>query len=130
MALDRTALLKAMHLKTETVEIEGGEVIVSEIGAADYIKLWSDPKNQKATGEKVIKDGKEEDVMVIDMSKFTPALIAYSVVDEAGERLFTDEDVAVLGRSSQGIFLKLPSLRKPRKHLSLSRSTQNGKTPR
>jgi len=127
MALDRTALLKAMQLKTETVEIEGGEVIVSEIGAADYIKLWSDPKNQKATGEKVIKDGKEEDVMVIDMSKFTPALIAYSVVDEAGERLFTDEDVAVLGRSSQGIFLKLAE--KARKMNGLSGNESKNSEP-
>jgi len=107
MALDRSSLLNAMKLKTETVEIEGGEVIVSEIGAADYIKLWSDPKNQKDTGEKVLKEGKEEAVMVIDMAKFTPALIAYSVVDDAGNRLFSDEDVTLLARSSQGIFLKI-----------------------
>jgi hypothetical protein len=96
-----------MKLKTEVVEIEGGEVIVSEIGAADYIKLWSDPKNQKDTGEKVLKDGKEEPVLVIDMSKFTPALIAYSVVDEAGNRLFSDADVDAVARSAQGIFLKI-----------------------
>ena len=110
MAFDRTTLLAAMKLKTEVVEIEGGEVIVSQIGAADYIKLWSDPSNQKDTGEKVIKDGVEEAVMVIDMTKFTPALVAYSVVDEAGERLFTDEDVTLLARSSQAIFLKLAAV--------------------
>jgi hypothetical protein len=110
MAFDRSSLLAAMKLKTEVVVVEGGEVIVSEIGAADYIKLWSDPKNQKDTGEKVIKDGVEEAVMVIDMTKFTPALVAYSVVDEAGERLFTDEDVTLLARSSQAIFLKLAAV--------------------
>ena len=93
MSLNRDMLLNTMKLKTEEVELGAGTVIVSEIGAADYIKLWSDPKNQK--------DG------TIDMSRFTPALIVYAVVDETGNRIFTDADVDILARSSQGPFLKI-----------------------
>lgn len=93
MSLNRDMLLNTMKLKTEEVELGAGTVIVSEIGAADYIKLWTDPKTQK--------DG------TVDMARFTPALIAYAVVDETGNRIFTDADVDILARSSQGPFLKI-----------------------
>lgn len=98
MAMNRENLLGAMKLKTEEIEIDGETVIVSEIGSGDYIKLWSDPKNQK-------KD--EEGKDIIDMSRFTPALISYSVVDESGNRVFTDDDIDTLARSAQGPFMKI-----------------------
>lgn len=107
MSMTREELLNELKLKSEVVEIGKGKVIVSEIGASDYISLWSDPKNQKATGEMVLKDGKSEPVMVVDMARFTPALIVYAVTDAAGNRIFTDEDIDLIARGSQGPFLKI-----------------------
>lgn len=108
MVLNRDSLLDAMKLKTQTVTLDdGSEVLVSELAALDYIKLWTDPANQKKTGEKVLKDGKEEEVSVIDIDKFSLALVAYSAVDENGARLFSDEDVPLIARSNQSVFFKL-----------------------
>ena len=91
--LTKEELFAEGALKTEVVELKSGNVIVSEIGGSDYIKLWSDPKNQK--------DGS------VDMSCFTPALLAYSVVDEAGNRMFDEADVARLAKFNSSVFLKL-----------------------
>lgn len=93
MVLDKSALLSALKLKTEEVEIDGGTVIVSEIGAADYIKLWTDPSNQT--------DGE------IDMVKFTPALLACTIVDQDGKRIFSNDDISELSRSAHAPFLKI-----------------------
>ena len=93
MVLDKSAILSALKLKTEEIEINGGSIIVSEIGAADYIKLWTDPANQT--------DGE------IDMVKFTPALLAYTIVDENGSRIFSDDDIKELSRSAHAPFLKI-----------------------
>jgi hypothetical protein len=96
--LTKEELFQEGALLTETVALKNGDVIVSQIGAVDYITLWSDPKNQK-------KDESGKDV--IDMARFTPALIAYSVVDEAGNRLFTEADIERLAKFAQEPFLKL-----------------------
>ncbi len=94
MALTRAELLNEMRLETEIVKIsEGKEVIVSQIGAADYIRLWTDPDSQT--------DG------TVDMAKFTPKLVAFCVVDEKGEKLFKEEDIPLLARSSQVVFDKI-----------------------
>lgn len=94
MALDKAGILNCIRLKTELVKIdEENEVIVSEIGAADYIKLWTDEANRT--------DGE------IDMAKFTPALVAYAVVDEQSQRIFTDEEVKLLARASHGPFMAM-----------------------
>jgi len=107
MVLNKAEIFTEGKLKSEPVVLESGEVIVSQIGGADYIKLWSDPKNQKETGEIVIRNGVEEKVTTVDMSRFTPALIAYAVVDEVGNRIFTDEDIPSIARLASGPFLKL-----------------------
>lgn len=91
--LTKEELFAEGALKTETVTLKSGDVIVSEIGGSDYIKLWSDPNNQK--------DG------AVDMSRFTPALLSYSVVDEAGNRLFTEADIDRLAKINSEVFLKL-----------------------
>lgn len=96
--LNREELFEEGALKTEVVTLKKGDVIVSQIGAADYITLWSDPKNQK-------KDETGKDI--IDMARFTPALLAYSVVDASGNRLFTEADVDRLAKFAQEPFLKL-----------------------
>ena len=95
--LTRDQMFEEGALKTERVPLKNGDAIVSQIGGADYIKLWRDPKNQMQ------EDGKD----VIDMARFTPALISYAVVDEAGNRLFTEEDIEKLSRFNSDVFLKL-----------------------
>lgn len=95
--LTKEELFAEGALKTENVTLKSGDVIVSEIGGSDYIKLWSDPNNQKEV------DGKSE----VDMSRFTPALLSYSVVDEAGNRLFDEADIDRLAKFNSEVFLKL-----------------------
>lgn len=96
--LNRTEIFEEGALKTEVINLTKGDVIVSQIGGGDFITLWSNPKYQK-------KDENDKDV--IDMSRFTPALIAYSVVDEGGEKIFTEADIEKLAKFNQDVFLKL-----------------------
>jgi hypothetical protein len=94
MFLDRNALLEAMKLKTETVAIDDGEVILSEIGAKDLMDLYTRKDLQDEKGG-------------IVMSKFVPALVAKSVIDENGNRLFTDEDAELLEKAGAARFSNL-----------------------
>ena len=105
--LTKEELFAEGALKTETVTLKSGDVIVSEIGGSDYIKLWSYPKNQRDTGTMVIRNGVEESTTEVDMSRFTPALISYSVLDEAGNRMFTEADIDKLSKLNSTVFLKL-----------------------
>lgn len=91
MALDKSAILAALKPQTEEVEIPGGTVIVSQISATDYINLWTDPTMKGDGGE-------------VDMAKFTPRLVAACVVDEAGNRIFTDEEADLLGKGASKPF--------------------------
>lgn len=108
--LSRQEILNEGALNTEIVTLKSGDVRVSQIGGSDYISLWTDPKNQKETGEVVIKNGVEEKVTTVDMSRFTPALIAYAVVDVDGNRVFTDEDIPLIARLASGPFLKVSEI--------------------
>jgi hypothetical protein len=94
MTLNRESLLKSMELKKETLEIEGGTVIVSEIGATDLIDLYTRKELHDADGN-------------IIMAKFTPALVAMSVVDDAGRRIFADADIPLLEKSAASQLSKL-----------------------
>lgn len=106
--LSRDEFLEEGKLNTEEVTLKSGKKItVSEISGSDYIKMWSDPKNQKETGKKLLKDGVETDEMVVDMSRLTPVLLTYSVVNPDGSRMFNDEDVELLARLASGPFLKV-----------------------
>ena len=109
MSMNREEFLEEGKLATEMVTLKSGKtVIVSEIGGADYIKLWSDPANQKESGKILIaEDGTEKPELVVDMSRFTPSLLAYSLVNDNGERLFTDEDIPTLSRLANVPFLKV-----------------------
>lgn len=92
--LNKAEIFGELELATETVQLKNGTVIVSEIGAADYIKIWTDPANKNEDG-------------ILDMSRFTPALVAACIVDESGNRIFDSADVAKLARSANGPFMKL-----------------------
>lgn len=94
MILNKEELLGKMAPKKETVEIEGGEVIVSEIGATALIELYTRKELQDSEGNWI-------------MSKFTPALVALCVVDDAGNRIFADEDIPQLERAAASQFSKI-----------------------
>lgn len=96
--LSKAELLGTIKLKSETVSIGGGEVIVSEVGAEDYLKIWTDPANQ-TNGE-------------VDLIKVTPVLVAYSIVDADGNRMFTDDEIELFRRSSFEQFQKLAQVAK------------------
>lgn len=92
MLLDKAQLLKKLTLKTEDVEIGGGKVRVTELGAEDYFKVLSDPANQD--GDKM-------------SPRFMPTMLALCVIDAKGNRLFTDADIEMLGKSALVPFKKL-----------------------
>jgi hypothetical protein len=87
MLFNRDEILKAIEAKRETVSLDGGEVLVREIGATELYGLY-----QRAD----IKDEKGE----ITMQKFIPALITLAVIDENGNRLLSDSDIAFLEKAS------------------------------
>jgi hypothetical protein len=93
MLLDKTALLAEFELKTEEVELKTGTVIVSELNGTDYLDLYTDPQYQI--------DG------VMDLKKLRPAMIARCVVDQDGNRVFSDEEASVVAKSASKPFLKL-----------------------
>ncbi len=97
MSLSRAELLNEFRPKTEIVTLaDGGQVMVSELGAADYINLWA--KHTNAT------DGS------VDMATFIPALVAFCCVDDQGTRLFSDEDIPLLARAASSPFMQLATV--------------------
>lgn len=98
MLLDKTAFLEATKLKTEDVEIPGGKVRISELSGTDFLEIYTNPKYK--TGDEM------------DMVKFTPALLACTIVDESGSRIFTNEDVEEIGRRTKDVFLQLAKVAK------------------
>jgi hypothetical protein len=93
MLLNREMLFQKLKLKTETVNLDDDEIIVSEISATDLINIYSR------------EDLKKGDT--IDPAKFYPVLIAYSVIDEKGDRIFKDEDISILEKSGGKYYQEL-----------------------
>lgn len=93
---DKKAFFEMAKLKTETVKFgDGNEVIVSELGALDFVDIWNNPDFEA--------DNKEG----VDLQKLIPALIVMAVVDEAGARVFSDEDIYELARINRHVYLKI-----------------------
>jgi hypothetical protein len=98
MLLTRDAILAADDLKHEDVEVPewGGTVRVRELTATERDQVESGTVNLS-----VGADGKPQaDVNQSIMESFRARLAAYSIIDEAGARLFTDQDMILLGRKS------------------------------
>jgi hypothetical protein len=96
--LQKLDILSLGRLKTEAVQVEGGdEIIISEMGASDSYVLFSDPALQDSTGN-------------MNMSVFAPALLARCIVDSSGSRIFNDEDIATLSRLPAELFNQLGSV--------------------
>lgn len=87
--LDKQALVQAAKLKKVEVEIDGGSVLVSEVTQESYEAILADPAN---------KDGDAQ-----DWFKTMTALIAVSVVNEDGSRMFGDEDKPLIAGFSREV---------------------------
>jgi len=95
--LNKAELLDEMKLKSEKVQLTNGVVYASEIPATDYMDLM----DFSAIKDDAKKDGE------VDMKKFNPALVAYSIVNAKGERIFSIDDTDVISKSSTSVFNKL-----------------------
>jgi len=91
--LNRDAILLASDLKAETVPVPewGGEVLVRGMTASErehYAMMVTEfGPDGKPTGKQVL-------------GKTQSAMVAMCVIDENGERLFTDTDADALGKKS------------------------------
>lgn len=96
--LTRDQILAADDLKHEDVDVPewGGSVRVQELtaGQRDQVETASVAIAKNASG----KLAPEFDKSVLE--SFRARLAAYSIVDELGQRLFTDADMIALGKKS------------------------------
>lgn len=81
--LNKEAILEAGKVKTRTVEIPewGGEVIIRQLDAAELLSLTTDADGSMTA--------------------------AMSIVDESGNRMFSDEDLPLLRRMAAAGRLRL-----------------------
>jgi len=93
--LQKLDILSLGRLKTEAVAVDGAdEIIISEMGAVDSQDLYTNPAYQTPTGG-------------VFMEAFAPALLARSIVDSNGNRLFNDDDAKIIARWPRLLFDKL-----------------------
>lgn len=88
--LNRDQILEANDLTLESVDVPewGGSVMVRAMTGADRDAF--DASNVKEV------DGK----LVSDYTNLCVKLVARTIVDEAGNRIFSDDDMSALGRKS------------------------------
>ena len=94
MALDKTGILNALKLRTETVPIEGGDVIIKEITADEYMELFNSDAVKNKKGE-------------LDGKIFASILATRCIVDESGNRIFKDSDASALSNGSTAVYSKI-----------------------
>lgn len=96
--LGRDAILAAPDLTTHRVEVPewGGAVYVRGLTAAERDAFEASIVQVGADGSKQVATG-----------NIRARLVVLGCCDEAGERLFTDEDVAALGAKSAGALERL-----------------------
>lgn len=94
MIIGRDSILAAADLKTETVTVPewGGDVIVSCLSAYD----------RDAFEASMIGNGEKP-----DLTNLRARLVARCIVDESGDRTFSDEDITALGKKSASAINKL-----------------------
>lgn len=88
--LSREAILNVNDIKTE-------EVPVSEWGGVVMVKGLSGTERNDFEQSLISKKGKD---VQMNMKNATAKLVALSVVDEDGKRIFQDADIESLGRKS------------------------------
>lgn len=91
MALTREQIFAASDLKTEIVDVPewGGSVIVRTMTGTDRDAF-------EGTLVTAAEDGKRS----ADLSNMRAKLVAMTVVDDNGDRVFSAEDVAAIGQKS------------------------------
>jgi fibrillarin-like rRNA methylase len=97
--LNRDDILNAQDLNQETVDIPewGGEVIVRELTGEERDSYEASLINFK-------KDGND---YTRNLNNARAKLVARTVINEDGTRLFTDADVAALGKKSSRAISKV-----------------------
>ncbi len=88
--LSKTAILTANDLQTEDVE-------VPEWGGAVRVRSFTGRERDAFESSMVRGDGKDRKV---DLTNMRARLVGLTVIDETGQRLFTDEEVDLLGAKS------------------------------
>jgi hypothetical protein len=89
MSLDRAGLLAALALRTESVTLPHGQVMVRTLTAAERINMGAAASNEA---------GK------IDNAKFSALMVINTVVDDAGERIFSDDDLPLVLAGASDVF--------------------------
>jgi len=88
--LSKTAILSANDLQTEDVE-------VPEWGGAVRVRSFTGRERDAFESSMVRGDGRDHKV---DLTNMRTRLVGLTVIDETGQRLFTDEEVDLLGAKS------------------------------
>ncbi len=88
--LSKTAILTANDLQTEDVE-------VPEWGGAVRVRSFTGRERDAFESSMVRGDGRDRKV---DLTNMRARLVGLTVIDETGQRLFTDEEVDLLGAKS------------------------------
>ena len=88
--LSKTAILTANDLKSEDIE-------VPEWGGAVRVRSFTGRERDAFEASMVRGDGKDRKV---DLTNMRARLVGLTVIDETGHRLFTDEEVDLLGAKS------------------------------
>ena len=88
--LSKTAILAAQDLQTEDVE-------VPEWGGAVRVRSFTGRERDAFEASMVRGDGRDRKV---DLTNMRARLVGLTVIDEAGQRLFTDDEVDLLGAKS------------------------------
>ena len=88
--LSKTAILTAQDLQTEDVE-------VPEWGGAVRVRSFTGRERDAFESSMVRGEGRERKV---DLTNMRARLVGLTVIDETGQRLFTDEEVDLLGAKS------------------------------
>ena len=88
--LSKTAILAAQDLQTEDVE-------VPEWGGAVRVRSFTGRERDAFEASMVRGDGRDRKV---DLTNMRARLVGLTVIDETGQRLFTDEEADLLGAKS------------------------------
>ena len=92
--LDRNAILEAKDLPTETVDVPewGGQVIVRT--------LTGEERDQYETSMfEIVGEGSKR-TAITKLENIRATLVALTIVDEEGQRMFTRDDIVALGNKS------------------------------
>jgi hypothetical protein len=100
--LSREEILEAQDLETEIVPVPewGGDVRVKGLTGEERDSYEAACLQERPSYDAKGKQVRGRTEMARNLSNVRAKLVARSIVGEDGERLFTDHDVAVLGKKS------------------------------